>query len=192
MTQKQPSHPRCAALVGPYLSGKTTLLESILFRTGAINRKGNMKEGNTVGDGSQEARDRQMSTELNVATTEYLGDVWTFLDCPGSIELAQETRNALMVVDTAVIVCEPEPEKALTLAPLFQFLNEQKIPHLIFINKADNAGTEIRASLEAIQAVSTHPLVLREIPIRDGEQITGFVDLVSERAFRWNPKKDRI
>jgi elongation factor G len=185
VNKKQPSAPRCAALVGPYLSGKTTLLEAVLFRTGATGRKGSVKEGNTVGDASAEARDRRMSTELNVATTAYLGDTWTFLDCPGSIELAQEARNALMVVDVAVIVCEPEPEKALTLAPLFRFLDDQKIPHLVFVNKADNPGVEIRASLTAIQAMSRRPLVLREIPFREGEQISGFVDLVSERAFHW-------
>ncbi|MBK8908687.1 MAG: elongation factor G [Rhodospirillales bacterium] len=187
MTQKQPAAPRCAALVGPYVSGKTTLLESILFRTGAITRKGSVKEGNMVGDASQEARDRQMSTEVNVATTTYLDETWTFLDCPGSIELMQEAFSALMVVDSAVIVCEPEPEKALTLAPLFRFLDQHAIPHMVFINKADSPSIEIRASLEALQAVSNRPLVLREIPIREGEQITGFVDLVSERAFRWRP-----
>lgn len=189
MTQKQPSAPRCAALVGPYLSGKTTLLESILFRTGAVTRKGSAKEGNTVGDSSQEARDRQMSTELNVAATSYLGETWTFLDCPGFIELAQDARNALMVADIAVVVCEPEPEKSLTLAPLFRFLDEQQIPHMVFINKMDNAGTEIRRTMEALQSVSDNKLVLREIPIRDGEQMTGFVDLVSERAFQWQPGK---
>lgn len=187
MTQKQPAAPRCAALVGPYVSGKTTLLESILFRTGAITRKGSVKEGNMVGDASQEAHDRQMSTEVNVATTTYLDETWTFLDCPGSIELMQEAFNALMVVDSAVIVCEPEPEKALTLAPLFRFLDQHAIPHMVFINKADSPSIEIRASLEALQAVSNRPLVLREIPIREDEQITGFVDLVSERAFRWRP-----
>jgi elongation factor G len=104
------------------------LLESILLRTGAVTRKGSVKEGNTVGDSAQEARERQMSTELNVATTEYLGEEWTFLDCPGFIELAQEARNALMVADIAVVVCEPEPQKALTLAPLFRFLDDQQIP----------------------------------------------------------------
>ncbi|TVR97718.1 MAG: elongation factor G [Rhodospirillales bacterium] len=189
MTAKPPSSPRAAALVGPYLSGKTTLLESILFRCGAITRKGSVREGNTVGDGSQEARDRQMSTELNVAAAEYLGERWTFIDCPGFIELAQDARNALMVVDTAVVVCEPEPAKGLTLAPLFRFLDQQEIPHMVFINKMDMPGTELSRTLEAIQAVSERPLVLREVPIREGEQITGFVDLVSERAFRWQQGK---
>lgn len=190
MPSKPPSAPRCAALVGPYLSGKTTLLESILLRTGAITRKGSVKEGNTVGDSVLEARDRQMSTELNVATTEYLSEEWTFLDCPGFIELVQETRNALMVADIAVVVCEPEPQKTLTLAPLFRFLDELQIPHMVFINKLDLPGQEIRSSLEALQSVSRKPLVLREIPIRADDRVTGFVDLVSERAFQWRPGEE--
>jgi len=189
LNKKQSSAPRCAALVGPYLSGKTSLLESILTHTGAVNRKGTIKEGNTVGDGTPEARARQMSTELNVATTEYLGDTWTFLDCPGFVELIQESYNALMVVDAAVVVCEPEPQKALIVAPLLRFLDQHKIPHLLFINKMDNATAGVRETLEALQELSERPLVLRELPIRDGEQITGFVDLVSERAFRWDSGK---
>ena len=182
---KPPSAPRCAAFVGPYLSGKTSLLESVLSLTGAISRKGSVRDGNTVGDGTAEARARQMSTEINIATTEYLGETWTFLDCPGFIELAQDAYNALMVVDLAIVVCEPEPQKVLTLAPLLRFLDDRAIPHIVFINKMDLPGGSVRATLEALQGLSERPLVLREIPIRDGEKISGFVDLVSERAFRW-------
>ena len=185
MRTKPPSAPRCAAFVGPYLSGKTTLLESVLALTGAIGRRGSVRDGNSVGDATQEARARQMSTEMNVATTEYLGETWTFLDCPGFIELAQDAFNALMVVDAAVVVCEPEPQKVLTLAPLMRFLDERAIPHVVFINKMDLPGGSVRDTLEALQALSNRPLVLREIPIREGEKISGFVDLVSERAFRW-------
>ncbi|NJO55507.1 MAG: elongation factor G [Rhodospirillales bacterium] len=186
MTNRQPSAPRCAALVGPYLSGKTTLLESILTTTGAVSRRGSVRDGTSVGDSSAEARSRQMSTEISVATTEYLGDDWAFIDCPGSIELIQDAYHALMVVDAAVVVCEPEPQKAVTLAPLLRFLDDREIPHILFINKMDSASLGIRAMLEAMQGLSARPLVLREIPIRDGDKITGFVDLVSERAFRWN------
>ena len=181
----EPSAPRCAALVGPYLSGKTTLLESLLAATGAISRKGTVKEGNTVGDSSAESRARQMSTELSVAGTDYLGDSWTFIDCPGSIELIQEAYNALLVSDAAVIVCDPIADKALTLAPLMRFLAANAIPYIIFINKMDTAAIGVREVFEALQGVSVRPLVLREIPIRDDDGITGHVDLVSERAFQW-------
>lgn len=186
---KAPSAPRCAVFVGPYLSGKTTLLESLLKATGAASRKGSIKEGNTVGDSSPEARSRQMSTELNIASTEYLGDRWTFLDCPGSIELSQDSLGALMVADTAVVVVEPDASKAVALAPLFKFLDDHAVPHLIFINKADVGTTGIRETVEALQSVSERHLVLRELPIKEGDAIVGMVDLVSERAFRWEPGK---
>ena len=63
MTTKDPSGPRSFALIGPFSSGKTTLLENMLFAAGAVSRKGTVKEGNTVADGSPEARARQMSVE---------------------------------------------------------------------------------------------------------------------------------
>lgn len=192
MGERTAAAPRCAALVGPYLSGKTTLLESLLFATGAISRKGSVKEGNTVGDGTPEARARSMSVEVSAASMTFLGEPWTLLDCPGSIELAQETQNALMVADAAVIVCEPEPSKALALAPLFKFLDDRKIPHMLFINKMDAAAHRVREVLGALQGISACPLVLRQIPIRASngtgeEPVTGYVDLVSERAYRYKP-----
>ena len=178
---------RCVALVGPYLSGKTTLLEALLFATGAIPRKGSVKEGNTVGDSSPEARARQMSTEVSVAYTEYLGDDWALVDCPGSVELTQETFNALHAADVAVIVCEPAAERAVALAPVFRFLQDKKIPHMVFINKMDTATQSVQSVLESLQAGSGWPLVLRHMPISEGEEITGYVDLVSERAYKYKP-----
>jgi len=83
---------RCVALVGPFQSGKTTLLEAILARTGVIPRQGTIEAGNTVGDGSKEARHHRMSVELTVATTNFMGDSYTFLDCPGSVEFVHDMR----------------------------------------------------------------------------------------------------
>ena len=187
MTQRSPAGPRCAAIVGPYLSGKTSLLESILFATGAIHRKGTAKERNMTGDAAPEARERQMSVEVTVADTTYLEEPWSFVDCPGSIEFFQETQNALAVADAAVVVCEPTPERAMALAPIFKALEAFKVPHFVFVNKVDHAEVDVRALMEALQAVSDRPLVLREVPIRDGEHIAGYVDLVSERAYKYKP-----
>ncbi|MBT7944217.1 MAG: elongation factor G, partial [Alphaproteobacteria bacterium] len=128
MATKTPSGPRVAAIVGPYLCGKTALFESILALTGAVGRKGSSKEGYAVGDTTPEAKKRQMSTEVNIASTEYIGEPWTFLDCPGSVELIQDSLNALMVADTAIVVCEPDTARALTVAPILNFLDENDIP----------------------------------------------------------------
>jgi len=182
---KSKSTPRCVALIGPYLCGKTTLLESMLAAAGAINRKGSVREANAVGDGSPEARSLGMSTELNAAHCEYLGDPWTIIDCPGSVELLQESLDVLMIADSAVVVCEADPAKALTVGPALRILDEHDVPHMVFINKMDQDGGSVKATLEALQEHSRHPLVLREIPIRDGAHITGHVDLVSQRAFKW-------
>ncbi len=177
------ANPRSIALVGPYLSGKTTLLESILYSTGAVGRRGSVTEGNTVGDSSPEARAHNMSTELNVATTQYMGDKFTFVDCPGSIELAQETLNALIGVDAAIVVCEPEADKLLALAPVMKLLEDQGVPRMIFVNKMDKTAITMHDLVEAMQPVSNQPLVLRHIPLREGEDVTGYVDLASERAY---------
>jgi elongation factor G len=175
--------PRSVALVGPYLAGKTTLLESVLFATEKVSRKGKTGDGTTVGDHAQEARDRGMGIEVNVATTSYLGDTLTILDCPGSIEFAQEAYNALIGVDAAVIVADADPSKALALSGLFHFLEEHGIPRLLFINKVDKMEGAVDQVVASIQAVSQAPLVHREFQIVEGEGIQGYVDLPSERAF---------
>ncbi|MEH1839558.1 MAG: elongation factor G [Nostoc sp.] len=187
MNEKVKSGSRNVAIVGPYLSGKTTLLESLLFVTGAISRKGSVKDSNTVGDSAAESRDRQMSVEVSAASTEYNGIYFTFIDCPGSIEFAQETYNALMGVDAAIVVCEPIRERVLTLAPLFKFLDDWEIPHLVFVNKMDRANIHVLETLHALKAVSSRPLVAHQYPIMNGEQLTGFIDMVSEQAYQYHP-----
>ncbi|GAA6619467.1 elongation factor G [Scytonema sp. NUACC26] len=187
MNEKVKSGSRNVAIVGPYLSGKTTLLESLLFVTGAISRKGTIKDGNTVGDSAAESRDRQMSVEVSTACTEYSDIRFTFVDCPGSVEFAQETYNALMGVDAAIVVCEPITERVLTLAPLFKFLDDWEIPHLVFVNKMDRANINVLNTLHALKAVSSRPLVAHQYPIMQGEALIGFIDLVSEQAYKYHP-----
>ena len=189
MVEKARSAPRVVALVGPYLSGKTSLLESLLFVSGTIARKGSVAEGNSVGDSSPEARGRQMSVEPNIAGGIYLGESWTFIDCPGSFEFLQDTYNALMVADVAVVVTDPDPGRAIMVAPILKFLDDRRIPHILFINRIDQQDVDIRAAFEALQGVSERPLVLRALPIREGEAIVGYVDLVSERAFKYASDK---
>jgi elongation factor G len=183
-----PAAPRVVALVGPYLSGKTTLLEALLFDSGTTSRRGSVRDGNSVGDHAPEARARSMSTEINVANANFLGDPWTILDCPGSVELLYEAQQAMLVADTVVVVCEPEVERAVTVSALLHFLARHDIPHMLFINKLDAASARVRDVLAALQSVSERPLVLRQVPLRGGEsEITGYVDLVSERAYRYRP-----
>ncbi|HJW39948.1 MAG TPA: elongation factor G [Rhizomicrobium sp.] len=179
--------PRAVAVVGPYGSGKTTLLESILSVTAAVQRKGSVAQKNTVGDFSPESRARQMSVEVNSATTRYLDQTFTFLDCPGSIEFLSDALNVLPGVDAAIVVCEPEPAKLQMLQPYLKRLADLKIPHMLFVNKIDKASGSLNHLLAMLQAASETPLLLRQIPVQDGDAVTGFVDLALERAYAYRP-----
>jgi elongation factor G len=175
--------PRCIAIVGPFQSGKTTLLESILERTGTIERAGRVADGNTVGDGQPEARGHSMSVEPNVATATFLGETMTFIDCPGSVEFLHEMRSVTPVCDAAVVVCEADERKIPALEIVLRELEEADIPRFLFINKIDSATRRVRETLEMLQRASRTPLLLRQIPIwKDGIAV-GFIDLALERAF---------
>lgn len=187
MNQSIGANTRNVALVGPYSSGKTSLLESLLFVTGAITRKGKISDRNTVGDSSTQARDRQMSVEVSVAHSQYQNLNFTFLDCPGSIEFASETYNALVGAGAAIIVCEPVVDRVLTLAPLLKFLDDWEIPHLIFINKMDRCNSHFNEVLQALKSVSSRPLVPQQYPIRQNNETIGFIDLINEQAYHYHP-----
>jgi len=177
------SGPRCIALVGPFQSGKTTLLEAILARTGAVQRQGTVDAGTTVGDASKEARHHKMSVEATFATTTFMGDNYTFVDCPGSIEFIQDMRSVLPAVDAAVVVCEADEKKVPQLQLILRELEDQNIPHFLFLNKIDKADKRVRETIKLLQPASRAPLLLRQIPIWNGDIISGFVDLALERAY---------
>jgi elongation factor G len=177
---------RNVALVGANGSGKTTLLESLLFVTGAIGRKGKVGEGNMVGDSSVEARERGMSVEVNAATIDQDGGLLTLLDCPGSVEFAQEARGALCGADAAIVVVEPTLERMITISPLLRFLDAHDIPHLIFINKMDRSEVRYRDILDGLRALSERPVVPHQYAIGRGEDLVGYIDLVTEQAYSYN------
>jgi len=178
-----PTGPRCIALVGPFQSGKTTLLEAILARTGAVQRQGTVDAGTTVGDASKEARHHKMSVEATFATTSFMGDTYTFIDCPGSVEFLHDMRSVLPAVDAAVVVCEADEKKVPQLQLILRELEDQNIPRFLFLNKIDKADKRVRETIKLLQPASRVPLLLRQIPIWKGDLIAGFVDLALERAF---------
>ncbi len=173
-----PAGPRSIALVGPYGSGKSTLFDALMTAAGAPVKR--------VAD----ARSRSVTTELRLGHCNYLDEPWAILDCPGSVEFCYETLSALMVCDLAVVVCEPSPDRMAGLTLLMKMLEDHVIPHLVFINKIDSFSGRIRDSIARLQNYSSFPMVLRQVPIRNADNVTGYVDVVSERAYRYLQAQD--
>ncbi len=183
------SGTRNIALVGPGGAGKTSLAEALLFAAGATGRQGHVADGSSTGDASPEARARGGSTELNLMHFDYLGDRYVLTDCPGSVGFAADGALGTAVADLAIVVVDPDADRALLAEPTLRQLEAQGIPHMIFVNKIDQARGSIQGLLEALQPMSASPLIARWIPIRDGEKITGFVDIALERAYYYQPGK---
>jgi len=181
---------RVIALVGPAGAGKTSLAEAMLFAAGASDRLGSTANGSSIGDSSPEARQRGGSTELNLYNFRYLDDEFALIDAPGSIGFAADGTRGIAVADMAIVVVDPDPARAPLAAPALRTLDELGIPHLIFVNRIDQAHGRIRDLLSALQPVSVSALIARQLPIREGEKITGFVDLALERAYHYVPGKE--
>ena len=177
------SGPRLIALVGPFQSGKTSLLECMLTRGGALSRQGSVRDGSAVGDATPEARAHAASVEANIASLDYLGDRFTFIDLPGSVEFTHEARGVLPLCDAAVVVCEADERKLPALRVILRELEDLGLPRFLFINKIDVAAGGVRETLEMLQPASRTPLLLRQIPIWHDGIVTGFIDLALERAF---------
>jgi elongation factor G len=183
------SGPRMIALVGPGGAGKTSLAEALLFASETIDRQGSVDAKSSVGDSSAEARSRGGSTELNLMHLDFMGDRFAIVDSPGSVGFAADGALAAAAADLAILVVDPDADRAHLAEPALRELEALGIPHLIFVNKIDQARGSLRGLLEALQPMSASPLVARQIPIREGEKVTGFVDLALERAFKYRPGK---
>jgi len=169
--------------VGPFQSGKTTLLEAILARMGAVQRQGVVSAGTTVGDASAEARAHAMSVEANIASVDFMGDTYTFIDCPGSVEFLPEMRGVLPAIDAAVVVCEADEKK---VRPCSWSCASWRSARSRASCSSTRSTTAIRACATRCPCCS-RPLACRcccrQIPIwKDGIAV-GYIDLALERAF---------
>src|SRR5690625_3483377 len=157
---------KCVAILGASGVGKSTLARAL---------------AGIEGGAMPEARPH----EVTIGAFSFIGDEWTVLDCPGSLEFMQQSMDALLVADIAIICVSPDPEAAVLAAPFLRLAEEARVPSLIFVNRADEAASPARDIIAALQGYSSHPIILRQMPIRENGRITGAVDLISERAWKY-------
>lgn len=157
---------RCFAVIGATGTGKSTLVDRLA-----------MIEGR--------APPPPGPSGTRIVRFGFLGEAWTALDCPGSVDVLQESRDALLAADAAVIVVPPDPEAAVLSAPYLRMVEEAGTPAFLFVNRMDEPKGRVRDIVGGLQAYAGHVMVLRQVPIREGEKVVGAIDLVSERAWRY-------
>ncbi|MGD9814577.1 MAG: elongation factor G [Hyphomonadaceae bacterium] len=166
---------RAIAVVGPTGAGKTALIQALASAASG-------------GPGTAPAAAGQ-STETQFTAIDFMGDHYALIDAPGAVDFLADADFALPAADLAIVVADPDPEKAVLVQPFLKALEDLGIPRALFINKIDTARGRIRDLLEALQPISATPLVARQIPIWKDDKVAGFVDLALERAFLYQQGK---
>jgi elongation factor G len=166
---------RAIAVVGPTGAGKTALIQALASAASG----GSGAVPNAAGQ----------STETAFSAIDFMGDHYALIDAPGAVDFYADADYALPACDLAIIVADPDPDKAALVQPFLKLVEALKIPHALFINKIDQARGRLRDLLDALQPVSALPLVARQIPIWEDEKVAGFVDLALERAYHYEPGK---
>lgn len=158
---------RVFTVLGPSSSGKSTLVQALV--------------------GLDERRSKSLSVPgvAAVHSFGFMGQDWAAIDMAGGAENLGSAGAALAASDIAVICVPADADAAVLAAPFLRKVEEAGCPCLVFINRIDNAQSRISEIVSALQTYSRHHIVLREVPIRDGNAIVGFVDLVSERAWKF-------
>ncbi|GGH27154.1 elongation factor G [Cribrihabitans marinus] len=157
---------RVFTVLGPTQSGKSTLVEAIARLDG---RPTTFDIGGTV----------------HLHGFDYLGEPWCAIDVDGGGDCLAQVGPAMAISDAAVVVVPPDPEAAVLSAPYLRLVEEAGIPCFLFINRMDSPNGRIRDIIASLQSYCSHHITLRQVPIREGEQIVGAVDLISERAWKY-------
>jgi elongation factor G len=174
---------RNVAFVGPHHAGKTTLIEALLLQCGAIPRRGSVADGTTTTDHEPESIDRGQSTCVSFAHATTSAIDLTIVDCPGFIEFVEEAKLALLAADAAVIVIDADPGRVRQTRALVEFLEARKMPHCFFINKLDKPGSDFRGTLAELNAMFGNRIVAEHLPIGEGENFRGYIDLAERHAY---------
>ncbi len=180
---------RNVALIAHSGAGKTSLTEAILFNAGAIDRMGSVEAGNTTSDFEPEEIARKISVSSSLCYCDWKGIRLNLIDTPGFINFIEDTRGCLRVADGVIaVVCAVSGVKAET-KKIWGHVTEYCIPTIIFINKLNKESANFYSTIEEVRgAFGLEPIAL-QIPIGEGEQFKGIVDLISMKGYIYKDGK---
>ena len=172
-------------LLGHGNSGKTSLAEAILNTAGSIERMGKTQDGNTVMDFDPEEIKRKFSISAAVATCDWNGTKFNIIDTPGFFDFVGEVQQSIKVADAAIIVLSGKSGLTVGAEKAWKYAEDAGIPKMIFINKVDDERVNYYGVLDQLREKYGKKIAPLQVPIREGEKITGFVNVVEGEARRY-------
>ncbi len=174
---------RNVALIAHSGAGKTSLTEAILFNSGAIDRIGSVEAGNTTSDFEPEEIARKISVSSSLCFCDWEDTRINLIDTPGFINFIEDTRGCLRIADGVIaVLCAVSGVKAET-KKIWGYVTEYQIPAVIFVNKLNKETANFYSTIdEAKASFNLEPIPL-QIPIGEGEQFKGVVNLLSMKAY---------
>ncbi len=173
-------------LLGHGNSGKTSLAEAMLLTAGNIDRLGRTQDGNTVMDFDPEEIKRKFSISTSLAACEWNGVKFNILDTPGYFDFVGEVQQALRVSDAAIIVLSGKSGLTVGAEKAWKYCEDHNIPKMIFINKVDDERVNYSEVLQQLKDKYGKKIAPFQLPIREGDKITGFVNIVEKEARKFD------
>ncbi|MGZ4195754.1 MAG: elongation factor G [Solirubrobacteraceae bacterium] len=177
---------RNVALVGHRGSGKTSLHEALLFQAGAVNRLGSVVDGTTVSDADPDEKARQMSISAALSSFEWQERKVNLLDTPGDPSFIADSLGALRVCESAVFVVNAVMGVEVHTTRLWQRAAELDLARLVFVNMLDRERADFFRTLESLKSAFGSHVVATEIPIGSEHDVSGVIDLVDMKAYRYD------
>ncbi len=177
---------RNVVLLGHGGCGKTSLVEAMAFLAGATKRMGTVEAGNTLSDYDKEEIKRGFSIK-----TSHLPIIWgdyklNILDTPGSPDFIGETEEALSVADAAIIVVSGKAGIESGTKRAWELCEKRKLPRMVFVTDMDIDKASFKAVVQELQNLYGKRIAPFHLPIRENEQFVGYVNVIQQKAKRWN------
>ncbi len=176
---------RNVAVMGHGKCGKSSIIEAMLFNSGAINRIGKNSEGTLTSDFDIEETKRQMSISTSIAPVEWKENKLNMLDTPGYFDFVGEVKEGIRAADSALIVLSGRSGVSVGTEQTFKFAKQKGVPIVFFVNKIDDPRGNYQRTLEEMKEKFGKAITPFVYPIREGEEFKGFVDIVDMTARRY-------
>ncbi|MEK6653510.1 MAG: elongation factor G [Nitrospirota bacterium] len=180
---------RNVAVIAHGGAGKTSLVEAMLFDSGAIDRLGSIEEGNTTTDSEPEEISRKITIISALGFCNWNGHRINLIDTPGFINFVEDIRGTLKAVDGAVVIVSAISGVKAETEKVWKYACEYEIPRIVFINKLDKESANFVGALEELAQSFGSEGVPLQIPIGSGEKFEGIINLINMKAYKFSGGK---